>query len=264
MGSLAIPQVFAILPLKILTQVIGVAMIAGTVRLFRKGTAVPYCFFAIVSSAMLVVWHFPPTERFVLPMCPLLLAGLLAELEHLALMVKSALRHKDAGQRVAAAGMAGVFGMILIGALTLQFFMSFGFLYDSASQHRAKLADMRAAYAWINANVPASAKVLSNDDPILYLYTGRRGHLVPLVPRLWYANDGASTVNAYRDIAAYCRAQGFEYFYSNADDATRYAVEMDGLRKAVQENPELTPMFEDSYGAVYKVASAPQPVRAAR
>jgi hypothetical protein len=267
MGSLAIPQVFAILPVKILTQVVGVAMISGTVRLFRRGTAVPYCFFAIVSSAMLAVWHFPPNERFVLPLCPLLLAGLLAELDHLVLMIKSSLYHKDAGQRVAASGMAAVLGAMLIGALTLQFFMSFGFLYDSARQYRTKLVDMRVAYAWIAANVPESAKVLSNDDPILYLYTGRRGHVVPLVPRSWYADDHASTVKAYRDIASYCRSNGFEYFYSNTDDTSRWTndpLEIEGVRQAVRDNPELTPVFEYGFGTVYKVASAHQPIATSR
>jgi hypothetical protein len=267
MGSLAIPQVFGMLPVKILTQVVGVAMISGIVRLFRRGVAVPYCFFAIVSSAMLIVWHFPPNERFVLPLCPLLLAGLLAELEHLTQLIKGAFHHKDVGQRVAASGMAVVLGAIVVAALLVQFFMSFEYLYDSAQQYRMKLVDMRAAYTWIAANVPDSSKVLSNDDPILYLYSGRRGHVVPLVPRSWYADDHASTVAAYRDIAAYCRAQGFEYFYSNTDDTSRWTsdpAEIQSVRQAVHENPELTPLFAYGFGTVYKVANLPQPIAATR
>ena len=114
MGSLALPQIFAILPVKILTQVVGVAMISGIVRLFRRGIAVQYCFFAVISCAMLIVWHFPPNERFVLPLCPLLLAGLLTEIEFIAKMLQSAFRHKDIGQRVVAAGMATVLGAILL------------------------------------------------------------------------------------------------------------------------------------------------------
>ena len=258
MGALAIPQVIAFLPVKILTQVIGVAMISGIVRLFRRGIAVQYSFFALLSSLMLVVWHFPPTERFVLPLCPLLLAGLLTELEHIAAMLKSAFRHKDVGQRVVAAGMAAVVAAIVLAALGVQCLMSFGYLYDAADQRRAKLVDLRAAYAWIAANVPDSSKVLSNDDPLLYLYSGRRGHWVPMGPRAWYANDTKTTIATYRNIASYCRSNGFEYFYSNTDDTSRWTddpKEAEQVQQAVATNPELKPVFQSGFGTVYQIRS---------
>lgn len=145
---------------------------------------------------------------------------------------------------------------IFLATLALQGYMAFPYLDDAGKRYRAKRVDMRAAYAWIEANVPDSAKVLSNDDPILYLYSGRRGHVVPLVPRSWYADDHESTVAAYRDIAAYCRSHGFDYFYSNDDDTSRWTDEpgeVNAVRRAVRENPDLTPLFESSFGTVYKV-----------
>jgi hypothetical protein len=255
-GSLALPQVFALLPVKILTQVIGVAMISGTVRLYRRGIAVQYSFFALLSAAMLIVWHFPPTERFVLPLCPLLLAGLVTELEHISTMLKSAFGHKDIGQRVVAAGMSACVAGIVLAALIVQCFMSFGHLYDSAKDRRATLVDLRSAYAWVSANVPDSSRVLSNDDPLLYLYSGRRGQSVPRGTRAWYANDRESAVATYRDIAAYCRKNGFEYFYSNAEDTSRWGDDpesVQAVRRAVKENPELKPVFESGFGTVYRV-----------
>jgi hypothetical protein len=263
MGSLAIPPVFAFLPVKILTEVVAIAMISGCVRLYRQGIGVQYSFFAILSSAMLIVWHFPSNARFVLPVCPLLLAGLVTELEHLAAMLKSAFRHKDMSQRVVAAGMAALVAALVLAIVALQCYMAFPYLEEAEQRYRAKRVDMLAAYAWIEANVPASAMVLSNDDPILYLYSGRRGHVVPLVPRSWYADDHESTVATYRNIADYCRTHGFEYFYSNTDDTSRWTddpSEVAAVRRAVHENPELTPLFEDKFGAVYKVASSQQPV----
>jgi hypothetical protein len=263
MGSLAIPPVFAFPAVKVLTEVVAIAMISGCVRLYRRGIGVQYSFFTIVSSVMLILWHFPSNARFVLPCCPLLLAGLVTELEHLVSMLKSAFRHKDMSQRVVSYGMAGCVALIVLATLALQAYMAFPYLEDAEKRYRAKRVDMRAAYAWIEANVPDSAEVLSNDDPLLYLYSGRRGHVVPLVPRSWYADDHESTVAAYRDIANYCRTHGFEYFYSNADDTSRWTndpKEVEAVRLAVHENPELTPLFEDSFGAVYKVASSQQPV----
>ncbi len=263
MGSLAIPPVFALPPIKILTEVVAIAMISGCVRLFRRGIGVQYSFFAILSSAMLIVWHFPSNARFVLPTCPLLLAGLMAELDHLASMLRGAFRHKDASQRIAAYGMGAVVASIVLATLALQCFMAFPYLETAEKQYRAKLVDERAAYAWIEKNVPGSANVLSNDDPILYLYTGHRGEAV-FVLRSWYADNYAGTVNAYRNIAAYCRSHGFEYFYSNADDTIRWTSdpeEVEAVRRAVHENPELTPMFEYGFGTVYRVeANRSRPV----
>ena len=42
MGALILPKVVVLAPVKILTQVIAIAMIAGIVRLVRRGIAVPY------------------------------------------------------------------------------------------------------------------------------------------------------------------------------------------------------------------------------
>ncbi len=267
MGGWAIPQVIQSTPVKVLTEVLGIAMIFGMVRLFKRGIAVQYCFFAIASAAMLIAWHFPPNERFVLPLAPLLLAGLMTELEHLAAMIRLAFRHKDVGQRVVAAGMGAFVAAVVLAAVVLQFIMAFGYLHDSAKLQRDKLAEVRAAYTWIDANVPENAKVLSNDDPILYLYTGHRGNWVPMTPKAWYAEDHASVVATYRNIATYCRSQGFEYFYSTTDDTARWMDDPEqnkAVRRALHENPDLTPVFEYGFGTVYKVARSQQPVASSR
>ncbi len=115
MGALVLPKVADLLPVKILTQVIAVAMIMGVVRLARKGIAVEYALFGLISVGILVVWHFPPNERFVLPLFPLLLAGLVAELEHIWQMLRAGFRHKDFSQR-AAAGLMAAAALLIFGA----------------------------------------------------------------------------------------------------------------------------------------------------
>ena len=156
-------------------------MILGIVRLISaEASPCNTHSFAIVSCAILVVWHFPPNERFVLPLAPLLLAGLITELEHLASMIRLALRHKDVGQRVVAAGMGLVVAAVVIGAVVLQFIMAFGYLHDSAQMQREKLADQCAPPSkWIDANVPPGIKPRSSRTTIrfLYLYTGHSRQL---------------------------------------------------------------------------------------
>src|SRR5712691_10474039 len=65
MGSLTLPKVLDTQIVKILSQVIAVAMIVGIVRLVRRGIAVDYALFALVSAGIMLVWHYPPNERFV-------------------------------------------------------------------------------------------------------------------------------------------------------------------------------------------------------
>jgi hypothetical protein len=256
MGSLVLPKVVAFLPLKILTQVIAVAMLAGVVRLVRRGIAVDYAAFGLLSVGILAVWHYPPNERFVLPLFPLLLAGLFTELEHLAGMLRKAFRHKDASQRVVAAMFAtGAAGMV-VAAIALQVYMTFGLLNQVAAQERSKVAERRAAYRWMAANLPAGANVLSNDDPLLYLTSGHRGNSILLMPRWWYADDQDSVINAYRNAAAYCQTRGLQYVYSTPDDLARFTEgsDIDQVLAAVRSDPHLKPVLTDSAGTLYRVS----------
>ena len=258
MGSLVLPKIFDALPVKILTQVIAVAMLAGIVRMVRRGIAVDYALFGAVSAGILLVWHYPATERFVLPLFPLLIAGFVIEMEHLAKMLRAGMHHQDTGQRVVAAGFGAVAAVVLLGALGLQGYMSFFYLKESADQQRARLVDRRAAYQWMSANLPASAAVLSYDDSLLYLYSGHRGNYRPLMPRWWYAEDHASMVNAYRNLAAYCASRGLTYVYFTSEDLSRETGDEDRLavQSIIRNDPALVPIFSAGIGTVYRVRSS--------
>jgi hypothetical protein len=258
MGSLVLPKVFDPLPVKILTQVIAVAMLAGVARMVRRGVAVDYAIFGAISVGILLVWHYPATERLVLPLFPLLIVGFLTEIEHLAKMLRSGLRHQDFGQRVVAAGFGAIVAAVQIGALALQGYMSFVYLKQSADQQRAKLTDRRAAYQWMSARLPASAAVLSYDDSLLYLYSGHRGNYKPLMPRWWYAEDHASMVNAYRSLAAYCASRGLTYVYFTTEDLSRETGEEDRLavERIIRTDSALVPIFSAGIGTVYRIRSS--------
>jgi hypothetical protein len=256
MGSLVLPKVFDILPVKILTQVIAIAMIAGVVRLARRGIGGEFAAFWGISCGILLVWHFPPNERFVLPLFPLLVAGLVTEIEHIAKMLRAGLVHKDLGQRVVAGAMAAVVGIIFSAALVTQCYVTFVFLHESAEQKAVKLADQRVAYEWMAANLPPGANVLSYDDTLLYLYAHRRGNYLPLLPRWWYAEDHAAMIGAYKDVVRYCHDRHLGYFYFTTEDLDREVGEEDrqAIEQAVRTNTQLTPIFQHGIGTVYRIA----------
>jgi hypothetical protein len=254
-GGLILPEVTDMLPVKILTQVLGVAMISGVIRMARRGMAVDYALFSLASSGILMMWHYPANERLVLPMAPLLVAGFITEAGHFWAMLRLALRQGDTGQRVVGAGFGLVATSLIAVAFGLQVYMTFVFLHKSTELQRARLADRRAAYQWMAKNLPSSATILSYDDPLVYLYSGLRGNYMPLMPRWWYADDHASMVRAYADIASYCRRRGLGYFYFTTEDLSRETGEEDrqAIVKSVQENRELEPLFQAGIGTVYRV-----------
>ena len=255
MGSLALPKIFSFLPIKILSEMIGVAMIAGVVRMVRKGIAVDYALFALVSVGILLIWHYPSNERFVLPVFPLLLVGLATELERLWGMLKSAMHHKDVSQRIVAAGFGAAAGVVVLAALGLQVYMTAIYLKDTSDQSRPKLADRRAAYSWMRANLPSSDALLSFDDPSLYLYSGHHSTSLLLQPRWWYAEDHASEINAYRDLAAVCRLRHLSHLYLTDTDFSRDAGDeiRQEVQKLVQANAGLKPIFHHGIGTIYEV-----------
>ena len=254
-GALILPKVIDIPIVKILTQFLAVAAIAGVVRMVRRGEMVPYTIFGVISVIILLLWHFPPNERFVLPLFPLIAAGFAEELGNLWNNLRAGFRHKDSSQRVAAVIFGSLMGVLLAVTLAAQLFVTFSYLDQSVEQKQAKLNDLKQAYAWISANLPPTAKILSYDDPLMYLYTGHQGNYLPLLPRLWYAEDHEKMIGAYKDLAAYCRSRGLEYVYFTSDDPGREVGDDDRekIAEAVKSNAELLPLFHAGIGTVYRV-----------
>jgi hypothetical protein len=248
--------------MKILAELIGVAMISGSVRLVRSAKAVHYAIFAAGACFMLVIWHFPPNERFVLPLAPLAFAGLVTEMEHFVSMARAGLKHREASQRVAAAVMLSLAALLFAGAAGLQAYVGGVFLGETANEYRTRNIDYRGAYAWIRAKLPQDAAVIAYNDPVLYLYTGRRSISRPLPPYVWYASDHARAVELYRELAPYAREHGANYVYYTTADMRRDmdARDVEDIDEAIRSNPGFTPVFRYGIGTVYRVDAA-EPLR---
>src|SRR5665213_3515165 len=255
LGGLLIPRIMDSLLLKILAEVMAIAMISGVVRLVRRGYARLYALFSVITVVLLVIWHFPPNERFALPIFPLALAGLLTEAEHLGGMLRTGLRHRDPWQRVVAAGLAAIVVAIFAGSLAMQFFTGVDFLPEDTRQHRLRNIDRVAAYGWIRARVPADASFLAADDVLLYLYTGHHAMSKPLPPALWYRQDHAGMVNWMTGIAPFARAHGLTYFVFAGVDMRQGIAndDRDAIEKTIRSSPDLSPMYQTGTTTVYSI-----------
>src|SRR5205085_3060789 len=134
--------------------------------------------FAAAYTALLLVWHFPANERFLLPLFPLLLAALATEAQHLAAGIQAAWK-KDAANRAVAAGVCAALAALVCAGLALDFDAVYKQIPEAIEQHRMVLASNRAAFAWIAQHAP-DASFYAYDDPVFYLYTGQHAASMPV------------------------------------------------------------------------------------
>lgn len=208
-GSFLLPVVIAGQIPKITTQVIGVAAIVGAFRLASANPKARYFgAFAAVTVAMLLVWSFPPNERFMLPVLPLLLAGYVVEFSRVADAMRLSFRHKDRSQRVAGYAISAFVAALIAFGVYTQLEVRMTLMPASMERERERARDAQPMYEWIRQNMPADAKFLVAYDTPFHLSTGRRGSYQIVSPAHWYRDESK---DAYKAIEPYARANGFRY-----------------------------------------------------
>ena len=220
LGSYIMPKAGGGLGEKILAQVMAVAGLSGLWRVVREGneTVRGYAWFGLFYAGQLVVWHFAPNERFVLPLLPLLLVGWTAEFGRLGRRVTELRRGSDAGQRRAAWVLSGI-GVLVAGlAAEGQVRVLTQLLPEFMEGHRKELRRLEPVFAELRKG---SEAVLTEDDTLIYLATGRPSVSL-LVPTLnWYREDWEARRAAFRDAAGYARQQGVKWFLLRESDFSR-------------------------------------------
>jgi hypothetical protein len=249
MGSLVFPQVLTGLASKAILQPIAIAMIAGCVRLFRGGEARLYALFGLFSAALLLTWHFPANQRFILPLAPLLLAGFYKEMAHLFHTLRGAFRHRDRSQRVVAYGFSGLLAVVLVTGLGLQIYMSSSVVPQLFARDRRNDSAFSRVYTWIGRNLPENSNILWEQDVVYYLATGRHASSFPIPSRQWYAYGFERDVDYYRNIDEFARSQHLGYILLPAIGSQRNEEEL----RVAAENPRLESIHIETGGVLYRV-----------
>ena len=239
---------------KHLERVIAIAAIAGCVRLTMRKRALQYPLAALGMSAILLVWHFPPDQRFVFPLYPLLLMGLATEVRNICEALRLGWKKPALADRFVVAG----FGSLLAALAAFWIFCTaFGlshFVPDLFASYRADFEARRSAYEWLAGNAPQDANVYAYQDPVLYLYTGRKACSLPIPPKFYYHRDDDGINRLMGSMAEFARNYRLEYLLLTPDDYYRdlHASGTSGLTQAMQSDA-----FEKLYGssrvAVYKL-----------
>ena len=203
----------------------------------------------------MLVWHYTPDQRFVFPLYPLLLAGLWTELENLCRMLQTSWRKPAFADRAAAMAGAGVVAAFAAFVVFTTMFGLFRFLPGLFDAYRADLEARRPAYAWIARNTPGAASVFAYDDPLLYLYTGRKSLSLPIPPKLQYHDDQAGIDQLLDSIPDFANRHGASYALVTPGDFYRDLHAHGALREAAAVRTA-NPVFTSPAALVYEFPAA--------
>jgi hypothetical protein len=237
-----------------LERLVAIAAIAGCVRLAARRREFHYPLAALAMSAILLIWHYPPDQRFVFPLYPLLLMGLVTEVRNVYGALRVTWAKPAFADRFAAAGIGALLAAVAAFAVFCTIFGLARFIPDLFASYRADFTARERAYEWIDRNVPRDANLYAYQDPVMFLYTGHAACRIPIPPKFMYHDDDASIDKLMGSMAEFARGHHLSYLLLTPDDYYRdlNAKGTHGLTQAMQSSA-----FEKLYGstdaAVYKL-----------
>ncbi len=258
LGALLLPDTTQSLFDKMVAETLGVAGMIGLWRLAKEKWAAPlapYTLFSLVYAVILVIWPFPPTERLVLPIVPLWLAGLYVEMRRLAENIFAVFRKPETGQKIAGGVITACLAALVFYCGWRQVELMTQGLPQFYREHAERLAKSEPVMAWVRANLPADATILAEIDPLVYLRTGRRGAGVFQNTVHWYRENHTARTEGYLRGPEYAREQGIGYLLLNEWDYSRDmpAEEQARMLKGLRGDSRLELLFSSGESAIYRV-----------
>ncbi len=231
--------------------ILGMAALASVFRQARRTGLNPYHGFAAAYLILLLVWHYPPNERFAFAVLPVFLAGLPFDLAS----IGATLRCFPPPRRWALRG--GLAALAACWAALIAVHIGYG-IPAAIRGARLQLAANRSAYQWIARNTPDSAAFLAYDDPLVYLYTGRAACRRVVPTRYFYRDDREGVRQIFNSIPAFARNHHLQYLVTTAADWHGEMLPADlveGFSRQVEKSPEQSLVFRSPFARVYRFES---------
>jgi len=233
-------------------QAIGVAAIAGIVRLVKRTRRIQYPAAAAGFALLLLGYFFPSNERLLLPLYPLVLMGFWTEAKNLWTVVRLAWKRGRPAERIlsAAAGtaVAAVAGLIVASYIEGHF----EYLPRLRATCQSDRLQSQPAYDWIRSHIAPTATIYAAVDPLLYLYTGRHALGLPAMPARFYQDDASAQAREFPlTILHQARAHHLDYLLITTTDGY-----MEGLKGRLWDAAARDPKLQKEYAtptiAVYR------------
>jgi hypothetical protein len=238
-------------------RILAVIAILGTVRMARRTGLTQYHLFAAGFLALLVSWHYTPNERLIFPVYPLLLAGFSSEVCRIANLLRAQARARRLAARAPAFAFSAAF---VVCAVAGAYLLAYGLLRTQPgflNGCRILRASNRQAYEWIGRNLPDDAAFLAYDDPVLYLYTGRRGFRLSVSPKLFYHTDMEGFDRMFGSLDGFARDHRLNYILAAATDFHGEVIPQFyhaiGSRGIIRSNPGFREIYRAPLTSVYEL-----------
>ncbi len=238
-----------------LSRLVAAAGVAGSIRLAWRKEMLFYPAFSVLFLIQALLWHYPPHDRFVVPVLPLLLAGFWTEMKHLAGVVRVAFARPKLAERVVAGFVTAVLCTLAVFAVYRTWHGLASFLPGVLEHHRRTLAANRQAFAWLAANSTVQSRVFAYGDPLVYLYTGRRACSLRIPPRLLYKGDRRGIEGFVERLPQFVRDFRLDYVLFTMGDFQLDSPEIGfaALRRVLREHPGFELSYQGREAAVYRI-----------
>ncbi|MFB3776911.1 MAG: hypothetical protein ACE141_04845 [Bryobacteraceae bacterium] len=209
---------------------LGGLSIVGAAWLARRRGVTPYHVFAAAYLAMLVIWPYKPLLRYLLPVLPLISAGLGSLV--LRLVRSTAPRHARP------MGLAALSALCCASAA-----LGFSTYHADLQRFESGLAAERAAYAWIRDHLPSSARFVAAHDGVLYLYTGRQATMYEPLKEFYLEPRQIGTWR--QNLPQFARSRGAGYAFCDARLCAGALSE--------QETPLARAVLREHYREIFRI-----------
>jgi hypothetical protein len=242
--------------MRALAWVITVAAVAGVVSLFRRGIRY-YPAFALLLMAELLLWQYPPDQRFVYPLLPLYVAGLAVKLGEVAGLAVRSWKTKTGANRVAAVPVLLAIAALVIGAVWSMAQATAVVLPDYFHERQRQLSRLQPVWAWISSNTPVDARFAACDDTLLYLYANRRGYTEPILPAVVYGVQAETVPRYIASLPALWRQAGVTHVLLTDYDFLRDLHDLGHAKLAqlLSDPRRFRLLYSDGASRVYAVRS---------
>jgi hypothetical protein len=257
LSGLAVPVLPLVLsPLdKILAQALAIGIGIGVYRLAReREEARPYVLYAVLSTIMLLVWHIPPNGRFLFPIFPILLAGFFVLARQTAGVVRAA--YHDSRQKSAAIVCSGILACLVVYAVWNHTVLTREIAPEGARNEVAMTRDMMACASRIGDELPANALLLSDNDPLLYLRTGRQSMRLVVPSKHWYSDGPEGMLRESLRLTDIAKSHNLRYYLMHRSYDRDLGGKADLFNAAVDRNANMRVLFQCGQATVYEFADS--------
>ncbi len=240
--------------LRPIAWVITVTAISGAVILYRRGFR-QYPAFAALFVVVLLLWQYPPDQRFVYPLMPLYIAGLATKLAEIGGMAVTTWRTVRGGNRYAAVVLLTMIILVAAGSVASMALGDGVLLPRYFRDRQTQRSQMTNVYRWIASSTRADELFAAYDDTLLYLYSGRRGYTVPILPELVYSAAPDAVSKYVPTLAGLWREKRVTYVLVTQYDFQRdlHKPALDSLDLLLQDRARFQPVYADSIARVFRL-----------